>query len=97
MKVRIFRPSKTAMQSGRANTEQWVLEYEPSDRREVEELMGWTSSRDTRRQLDLRFDSREEAVGFAKRHGLAYELLEPRERKARPKAYADNFSFKRVG
>ena len=97
MKVRIFRPSKTAMQSGRANTEQWVLEYEPSDRREVEELMGWTSSRDTRRQLDLRFDSREEAVGFAERRGLAYELLEPRERKARPKAYADNFSFKRVG
>jgi len=97
MKVRIFRPSKTAMQSGRANTEQWVLEYEPSDRREVEELMGWTSSRDTRRQLDLRFDSREEAVGFAERRGLAYELLEPRERKPRPKAYADNFSFKRVG
>ena len=97
MKVRIFRPSKTAMQSGRANTKQWVIEYEPSDQREIEQLMGWTSSRDTRRQLDLRFDSREEAVGFAERHGLAYELLEPRERKPRPKSYADNFSFKRVG
>ena len=96
MDVRIYRPAKTAMQQGRAQTERWVLEYEPG-RREVEPLMGWTSSRDTRRQLKLWFDSKEEAVAYAKKHGLMYTLEQPRDRKLRPKAYADNFRFDRMG
>ncbi len=96
MDVRIYRPSKNAMQSGRVKTRHWVLEFEPSARREIDSLMGWTGSPDTRRQVQLHFGSREEAIAFAERHGLAYELLEPRERKPRPKSYADNFRFKRA-
>ena len=96
MDVRIFRPAKTAMQQGRAGTDRWVLEYEPGAR-EVEPLMGWTSSADTRRQLRLSFESREEAIAYAEKHGLMYSIEEPRERKVRPKAYADNFSYTRMG
>ena len=96
MDVRIYRPAKTAMQQGRAQTERWVLEYEPG-RREVEPLMGWTSSRDTRRQLKLWFDSKDEAVAYAQKHGLMYTLEEPRERQVRPKAYAENFAYHRQG
>ena len=96
MDVRIFRPAKAAMQQGRAGTERWLLEYEPGAR-EVEPLMGWTSSRDTRRQLRLSFDSKEEAVAYAEKHGLMYSIEEPRERKVRPKAYADNFRTDRMG
>ena len=96
MDVRIFRPAKTAMQQGRAGTDRWILEYEPGAR-EVEPLMGWTSSRDTRRQLRLRFDSKEDAIAYAEKHGLMYSIDEPKEREVRPKAYADNFRFDRMG
>ena len=96
MDVRIFRPAKNAMQQGRAGSDRWLLEYEPGAR-EVEPLMGWTSSRDTRRQLRLTFDSKEEAVAYAEKHGLMYSIEEPRERKIRPKAYADNFRTDRMG
>jgi len=95
MQVRIFKPAKTAMQQGRARAERWVLEYEPGAR-EVEPLMGWTSSRDTRRQLRLWFDTQDEAVAYAKKHGLMYTLEAPRERRVQPKAYADNFRYDRL-
>jgi hypothetical protein len=95
MQVRIYRPSKTAMQSGRANTRQWVLEFEPSARREIDRLMGWTSNSDMRQQLKLRFDSKEEAVAYCARHGLMYTVAEEHPRRVRPKAYADNFRFDR--
>ena len=94
--VRIYRQAKTAMQSGRANTDRWVVEFEPESRREVEPLMGWTSSADMRSQLRLRFDSREEAVAYARKHGFMYTLEEPRERRLQPKAYADNFRVDRL-
>ena len=94
--VRIYRQAKTAMQSGRAHTDRWVVEFEPESRREVEPLMGWTSSADTRTQLRLRFDSREEAVAYARKHGFMYTLEEPRERRLQPKAYADNFRVDRL-
>ena len=96
MDVRIYRPVKTAMQSGRARTDRWVLEFEPGAR-EVEPLMGWTSSGDTRRQLRLRFDSKEEAVAYAQKHGLMYTLEEPQDREIRARAYADNFAYSRLG
>ncbi len=96
MDARIYKPTKTAMQSGRARTDRWLLEYEPGAR-QVEPLMGWTSSGDTRRQLRLWFDSKEEAVAFARKHGLMYTLEAPRERDMRPKAYADNFAYTRLG
>jgi collagenase-like PrtC family protease len=94
--VRIYRQAKTAMQSGRADTDRWVVEFEPESRREVEPLMGWTSSADTRSQLRLRFDSQEEAMAYAKKHGFMYTLEKPRDRRVQPKAYADNFKVDRL-
>ena len=95
MLARIYKPARTAMQSGSARTRAWVLEFEPEQRREVDPLMGWTSSRDTRQQIRMSFPSKEEAVAYAKRSGIAYELFETRERKPVRKAYADNFRFGR--
>jgi hypothetical protein len=83
------------MQSGLANTRQWVLEFAPSTPREIEPLMGWTSSRDTRRQVTLNFPTKEEAIAYAERHGLSYSLEEPKERVIRPKSYSDNFRYDR--
>ena len=96
LQVRIYRQAKTAMQSGRANTDRWIVEFEPESRREVEPLMGWTSSADTKSQVRLRFDSEAEAVAYAKKHGFMYTVEKPRERLVRPKAYADNFRNDRL-
>jgi hypothetical protein len=95
MSARIYKPSKTAMQSGWANTKAWVLDFEPEVPRQVEPLMGWTSSGDMRQQLRLRFDSKEEAVAYCERHGIAYQVFETAPQKRRTMSYADNFSFKR--
>jgi hypothetical protein len=95
--VRIYKPAKTAMQSGVARTKEWVLEYEPEAPREIDPLMGWTSSRDTRAQVRLEFDNKEEAIAYAERHGLAYTVSEPKPRKLVRKSYADNFKFGRLG
>jgi len=94
--VRIFQPTKTAMQSGRANTRFWVLEFEPGAPKVNDPLMGWVGSADVRGQVSLRFPSRDEAVAFAARNGLAYRVQEPKVRRPKPKSYADNFSFRRV-
>jgi hypothetical protein len=94
--VTIFRPSKTAMQSGHRNTQQWVLEFDAGSEKFVEPLMGWTGSTDTTSQLRLNFDSREAAVAFAERHGLKYRIKEPKSRRIRPKSYAENFAYDRV-
>ncbi|MEX0758183.1 MAG: ETC complex I subunit [Tistlia sp.] len=91
MQVRIYRLSKTAMQSGRALTDNWVVEHEPLEGRRVEPLMGWTSSGDTRQQLRLFFKSQAEAEAYARRNGLMYSVEQPHERTVRPKAYGDNF------
>lgn len=96
MKARIFQPAKSAMQSGRANARGWRLEYEQASAREIDPLMGWTSSADTTQQVALSFDTKEEAIGFAKKHGLDYQVLEPKKRTVRPKSYADNFKADRV-
>lgn len=94
-KVRIFKPAKTAMQSGRANVARWTLEYEPSERREVDPLVGWVGSGDTLTQLRLRFDTREEAVAYAEREGLDYKVEEPKLRRLVPNNYSDNFAAKK--
>ena len=96
MQARIYRPSKTAMQSGHAASSRWVLEFEPESARRVEPLMGWTSSSDMRGQLRLRFDSKEEAIAYARRRSLMYTLEEPTDRQPRRKAYADNFRTARL-
>jgi hypothetical protein len=95
-KVRIFRPSKNAMQSGRSNTRVWKLEFEPSSSRSIDPLMGWTGSADPQSMLRLEFDSKEEAVAFAERKGLEYRVDEPKERKVQLKNYSDNFSPNRL-
>jgi NADH dehydrogenase ubiquinone Fe-S protein 4 len=94
-RARIFRPSKTAMQSGKAATRQWVLEYEPATPREPDPLMGWSSARDTLNQVRLRFPTLEEAKAFAEKHGIDYNVEAPQERAFRPKSYADNFRYDR--
>ncbi len=95
MPARIYKPSKTAMQSGFANTKAWVLDFEPEAPRRVEPLMGWTSSGDMRQQLRLRFDTKEEAIAYCERRGVPYQVTENVPLKRRIMSYADNFSFKR--
>ena len=94
--ARIYRPAKTAMQSGRAKTRRWVLEYEPASRRDPDPLMGWSSAQDTLNQVQLRFDTLDEAIAFAKKRELEYALIEPNQHTRKVKSYADNFRYDRV-
>ncbi|MCB1527739.1 MAG: ETC complex I subunit [Hyphomicrobiaceae bacterium] len=96
MVARITRPAKSAMQSGLANTKQWVLEFEPEAARGVEPLMGWTSSSDMNSQVRLEFDTKEEAIAYAEKNGLPYSVSEPRVRKHQAKSYTDNFRYGRI-
>jgi hypothetical protein len=95
MTARIYKPARTAMQSGAARTKDWVLEYDPVSPREIDPLMGWTSSRDMQSQVRLAFATREEAVAYAERNGIPYRLEQPKPRATVRKAYADNFRFGR--
>ena len=95
-KCRIFKPTKTAMQSGRANTKAWVLAFEPESRNEPDPLMGWISSSDMRGQVQLGFATKEEAVAYAEKQGFGHVVETPKERRVRPKSYAENFKFRRV-
>src|SRR5437868_1244025 len=94
--ARIYRPSKTAMQSGRRQSKKWLLEYEPASRRDPDPLMGWSSAADTLNEVQLRFDTLEEAVAFADKHGMQYTIIEPHQRTPKVKSYADNFRYDRV-
>ena len=96
MKVRIYKPAKTAMQSGVGKTKEWVLESEPMPKI-LDPLMGWTGSRDTMQQVQLWFPTLEEAKVHAEKNGWQYTVEKPHERAIRPKAYADNFAYNRVG
>lgn len=96
MTARIFRPAKTAMQSGVARTKEWVLEHEASAARQIDPLMGWTSSTDTRTQVRLEFDTKDDAIAYAERNGIPYRLDEPKPRGLVRKSYADNFKFGRL-
>jgi hypothetical protein len=79
MTARIFKPAKNAMQSGTAKTREWQLDYEPEQPHVVEPLMGWTSSGDMKQQLTIRFDTKEDAVGYCEREGIPYQVIEPKE------------------
>jgi hypothetical protein len=91
----IYRPAKTATQSGKAKTGQWLLEYETETPREPDPLMGWASAADTLNEVHLRFETLEEAVAFAQKHGIDYSVVKPREPRLRPKSYSDNFRWQR--
>ncbi|HEY5071899.1 MAG TPA: ETC complex I subunit [Caulobacteraceae bacterium] len=95
MLARIFQPAKSAMQSGRANTQVWELVFEPASARTADPLMGWTVSSDMNGQVHLSFGSRDEAVAYARRYGIAFEVLPPEKHSKIIKAYADNFSYHR--
>lgn len=97
MVARIYKPAKTAMQSGVARTKRWVLEYAPESKRELDPLMGWTSSDDTQTQVRLRFDTLEEAETYARENGIAYTVLPVQGRKhnVRAMGYGENFATNR--
>jgi hypothetical protein len=95
MGARIYKPARTAMQSGMAKTKEWVLDFDPEEPRQVEPLMGWTSSGDMRQQVRLQFDSKEEAIAYCRRAGINYRVSEPQFAARRTIAYADNFAYSR--
>lgn len=95
MLARIFRPAKSAMQSGQAKTQIWTLEFEPESIRAPDALMGWQQTKDMDGQIRLEFASQEDAVGYAQSHGIAFEVIEPKSPKKIIKAYADNFAYGR--
>jgi hypothetical protein len=95
MRARIYLPPKSAMQSGRSGHE-WVLQYVSDTPERADRLMGWIGGGDTQAQVQLNFLTKEEAIAYAERNGIAYDLEIPRERRVRIKAYADNFSYRRT-
>ena len=96
MFARIYRPAKTAMQSGKAKTHDWVLEFEPASARIPDPLMGWSSSSDMNAQVRLRVPTKEEAIAYAQVHGIPFQVIEPKTGKRIIKAYADNFASGRM-
>ena len=97
MVARIYRPTKTAMQSGRAGTQAWRLDYEPEQPRASEPLMGWTSSSDMLSQVKLTFETKDEAIAYATKNGIPYQVFEPEEKIRQTVSYSDNFKFGRIG
>ena len=97
MHARIYQPARSAMQSGSAKSKKWILEFAPSSARKLDPLMGWTSSSDTRSQIQMVFDSREAAVAYARAHGLDYTVTAPNRRRPviRPRGYGENFAHER--
>lgn len=93
MRVRIYKPAKSAMQSGRAKTSEWALEPEILTPRTPEPVMGWASSKDTLGELayTMRFPIKEDAIAFATRQGWDFVVEEPAERRIKPRNYLDNF------
>ena len=99
MTARIFRPAKSAMSSGQAKTRAWVLEFVNETGREVDPLMGWTSSSDTRAQVRMTFPTKEAALEYASEHGIDAIVTEPKGRKpnVRQRGYGENFATDRRG
>lgn len=99
MRARIYKPARTAMSSGTAKTREWVLDFVPEERREIDPLTGWTGSRDTQAQVKLAFETRQEAEAYARDKGIEFVVLRPHERKPNLRAggYGENFATNRRG
>ncbi len=95
MQARIYSPAKTAMQSGKNKTGQWVLEYEAETARKVESMMGYTSSSDMNSQIKLKFFTLQAAENYCKKNNIAYQVFQPNQPRRRQVSYAENFSFNR--
>lgn len=95
MTARIYQPARSSMTSGHGKTKEWVIDFPAETRRPIDPLMGWTGQTDTGSQVKLRFATKESAVEYAQRHGLAYTIEEPHPRRHRPRGYGDNFSSAR--
>ena len=95
MTIKIYQPSKTAMQSGHGKTKQWLAEYKSEIDSTKDKLMGWTSSSDTRNQIKLFFDTKEQAVDWAKKNNYQFYVVAPQKRNIKPKSYASNFDINR--
>ncbi len=93
--AKIYKPSKTSMQSGRAKSKGWVLEFVRKSPSIPDPLMGWQSSSDTQKQVKIAFSSKEAAIQYAKKQDIDYKLIDPQQRKLNIKSYADNFSSER--
>jgi len=89
-KAKIYKPTKTAMQSGMRNTKNWVLQFETLDN-EISPLMGWESSKDTMSEVKIEFETKDQAINFAKKNNIDYYIIEPKNRKIVKKSYTDNF------
>jgi hypothetical protein len=96
MRARIYQQPKSAMQSGVAQTHEWVLAYQREEAQRNDPLMGWAGSGDMRSQLVLRFGTREEAIAYAERNTIPYDIELPAPRRMQPKVYADNFKYGRA-
>ena len=90
--AKIYQPAKTAMQSGKRNTRQWVLEFDKPAPGAPDALMGWNTQPDTITQVKIRFATKEEAVAYATAKHIPFTLIEPKSAVVPPKAYAENFS-----
>ena len=89
-KAKIYKPSRTAMQSGKRNSKNWVLTFDTLDTG-INPLMGWESSRDTMSEVKLEFSTKEEALNYAKKNNIDYYITEPQKHKIIKKSYSDNF------
>ena len=89
-KAKIYKPTKSAMQSGKKNDKSWYLEFDTLDNG-VNPLMGWETSKDTMSELKLEFSSKDQAINYAKKNNVDYYVIEPQKRKIIKKSYADNF------
>jgi len=94
MTARIYCPTKNAMQSGMKNTRMWVLQYAAKEVKKLDPLMGWTGSSDMNGQIHLKFASKDDAIAYAKRNDIAFDVIEPKARKVKIKSYADVFAYR---
>ena len=89
-KAKIFKPSKTSMQSGYRKSKNWILQFDTLDTK-INPLMGWESSVDTMSEIKLEFSTKEQATNYAKKNNIDYYVLEPKKRKLIIKSYSNNF------
>jgi len=95
MSAKIYRPAKTAMQSGKAKTHKWVLEFDQASPRKIDPVMGYTSSGDMRQQIKMSFETQEQAEAYANKHGIDYRVIPPKEAVRQTVSYTDNFRYNR--